>query len=176
MGRSERAGDHRRQAVGSSGERFRSLNRSFAAPPMTRGSPAAMRDGDPRQESAWNPSSAVAGRCRRPDAGDAPRTARHTVQMFNIPGYVGLEPTVRSADQYHHRLSAILESVYHSVRPQPHFCRAPPYNAGPSLVNTWLGNSRGRIDPVAFIELIRLSENPQVTSRTCWLMMRFTVI
>lgn len=32
------------------------------------------------------------------------------------------------------------------------------YNAGPSRVNTWLNNSGGRIDAVAFIESIPFSE------------------
>ncbi|STP22245.1 murein transglycosylase [Escherichia coli] len=32
------------------------------------------------------------------------------------------------------------------------------YNAGPGRVRTWLGNSAGRIDAVAFVESIPFSE------------------
>lgn len=108
-----------------------------------------------RQESAWNPKA------RSPVGAIGlmqvmPSTAQHTVQMFKIPGYVGpsqlLEPqtNIIIGTRY-------LEYVYQQFG-RNRILSTSAYNAGPSRVDTWLGNSAGRIDPVAFIESIPFSE------------------
>ena len=50
-----------------------------------------------------------------------------------------------------------LESVYQQFGDNRIFSSAA-YNAGPGRVRTWLGNSAGRIDAVAFVESIPFSE------------------
>lgn len=108
-----------------------------------------------RQESAWNPKA------RSPvGAGGLmqvmPATATHTVQMYNIPGYVNsnqlLDPQtgIQIGTQY-------LEYVYQQFDSNRIFSSAA-YNAGPSRVRSWLGKSAGRLDAVAFIETIPFSE------------------
>ncbi|RWR00887.1 lytic murein transglycosylase [[Pantoea] beijingensis] len=108
-----------------------------------------------RQESAWNPKA------RSPVGASGlmqvmPATATHTVQSYNIPGYVNssqlLDPqtNIQIGTQY-------LESVYQQFGQNRIFSSAA-YNAGPSRVRTWLGNSAGRLDAVAFIETIPFSE------------------
>ncbi|MFT2162172.1 transglycosylase SLT domain-containing protein, partial [Pseudomonas putida] len=78
-----------------------------------------------------------------------PRTAQHTVQMYNIPGYVG--PSQLFDPQTNITIgTSYLESVYQQFG-RNRILSSAAYNAGPSRVNTWLGNSAGRIDPVAFI-------------------------
>lgn len=85
-----------------------------------------------------------------------PRTAQHTVQMYNIPGYVG--PSQLFDPQTNITIgTSYLESVYQQFG-RNRILSSAAYNAGPSRVNTWLGNSAGRIDPVAFIESIPFSE------------------
>jgi soluble lytic murein transglycosylase len=108
-----------------------------------------------RQESAWNP------KVRSPVGASGlmqimPGTATHTVKMFNIPGYSSpsqlLEPetNINIGTRY-------LQYVYQQFGENRIFASAA-YNAGPGRVRTWLGNSAGRIDAVAFVESIPFSE------------------
>ncbi|MFT4272011.1 MAG: murein transglycosylase [Pantoea sp.] len=108
-----------------------------------------------RQESAWNPKA------RSPVGASGlmqvmPATATHTVKMYNIPGYVNsgqlLDPqtNIQIGTQY-------LDYVYQQFEQNRIFASAA-YNAGPSRVRSWLNNSGGRLDAVAFIETIPFSE------------------
>ncbi len=108
-----------------------------------------------RQESAWNP------KIRSPVGASGlmqvmPVTAQHTVDKFGIPGYsnsnqlLDAETNIQIGTQY-------LESVYQQFD-QNRIYAAAAYNAGPSRVRTWQGNSAGRLDAVAFIETIPFSE------------------
>ena len=108
-----------------------------------------------RQESAWNP------KVRSPVGAsglgvDMPGTATHTVKMFNIPGYsspsqlLDPETNINIGTSY-------LQYVYQQFGNNRIFASAA-YNAGPGRVRTWLGNSAGRIDAVAFVESIPFSE------------------
>ena len=108
-----------------------------------------------RQESAWNPKA------RSPVGASGlmqimPGTATHTVKMFNIPGYSNaaqlLEPEVNINIGTNY-----LQYVYQQFGNNRIFSSAA-YNAGPGRVRTWLNNSGGRIDAVAFIESIPFSE------------------
>ncbi len=108
-----------------------------------------------RQESAWNPKA-------RSPVGAAglmqvmPATAQHTVKVYSLPGYsnssqlLDPETNIQIGTKY-------LESVYQQFGQNRIFSSAA-YNAGPSRVKTWLGNSAGRLDSVAFIETIPFSE------------------
>ncbi|WP_160758800.1 murein transglycosylase [Serratia symbiotica] len=108
-----------------------------------------------RQESAWNPKAqspvGAAGLMQV-----MPRTAQHTVQMFTIPGYVGAsqlfdpQTNITIGTRY-------LEYLYQQFG-RNRILSTAAYNAGPSRVNTWLGNSAGRVDAVAFVESIPFSE------------------
>ncbi len=108
-----------------------------------------------RQESAWNPKAGspvgAAGLMQL-----MPATAAHTVKMYNLPGYVDsrqlLDPqiNIQIGTQY-------LDYVY-QMFDQNRVLSSVAYNAGPSRVRTWLGNSAGRLDVVAFIEAIPFSE------------------
>lgn len=108
-----------------------------------------------RQESAWNP------KVRSPVGASGlmqimPATATHTVKMFNIPGYTSTnqlldpETNINIGTRYLQYVSKQFE--YNRI-----FSSAA-YNAGPGRVKTWLGNSAGRIDAVAFVESIPFSE------------------
>jgi len=108
-----------------------------------------------RQESAWNP------KVRSPVGASGlmqvmPATAAHTVKKFSIPGYTSpsqlLDPetNINIGTTY-------LQSVYDQFGDNRIFASAA-YNAGPGRVRTWLGNSAGRIDAVAFVESIPFSE------------------
>lgn len=108
-----------------------------------------------RQESAWNP------KVRSPVGASGlmqvmPATAAHTVQKFGIAGYTSpgqlLDP-----DTNINIGTTYLESVYQQFENNRIFSSAA-YNAGPGRVRTWLGNSAGRIDAVAFVESIPFSE------------------
>lgn len=108
-----------------------------------------------RQESAWNPKV-------RSPVGAAglmqlmPATAQHTAQMFNISSYMNtsqlLDPQTNITLG-----TAYLEYVYQMFG-RNRILSSVAYNAGPGRVNTWLGNSAGRLDAVAFIESIPFSE------------------
>ncbi|WP_435955336.1 murein transglycosylase [Dryocola sp. BD626] len=108
-----------------------------------------------RQESAWNP------KVRSPVGASGlmqvmPATASHTAQKFGIAGYSSpgqlLDP-----DMNINIGTTYLESVYQQFDNNRIFSSAA-YNAGPGRVRTWLGNSAGRIDAVAFVESIPFSE------------------
>jgi soluble lytic murein transglycosylase len=108
-----------------------------------------------RQESAWNP------KVRSPVGASGlmqvmPATAAHTAQKFGIVGYSSpgqlLDP-----DTNINIGTTYLESVYQQFENNRIFSSAA-YNAGPGRVRTWLGNSAGRIDAVAFVESIPFSE------------------
>ncbi|WP_173636109.1 murein transglycosylase [Paramixta manurensis] len=108
-----------------------------------------------RQESAWNPKA-------RSPVGAAglmqvmPATADHTVKVYGIPGYLNSsqlfdpQTNIQIGTQY-------LESVYQQFG-QNRIYASAAYNAGPSRVRTWRGNSAGRLDAIAFIETIPFSE------------------
>lgn len=108
-----------------------------------------------RQESAWNP------KVKSPVGASGlmqimPGTATHTVKMFNLPSYsnpvqlLDPETNINIGTSY-------LQYVYQQFENNRIFASAA-YNAGPGRVRTWLGNSAGRIDAVAFIESIPFSE------------------
>ena len=108
-----------------------------------------------RQESAWNP------KVKSPVGASGlmqimPGTATHTVKMFNLSGYsnpaqlLDPETNINIGTSY-------LQYVYQQFENNRIFASAA-YNAGPGRVRTWLGNSAGRIDAVAFIESIPFSE------------------
>ncbi len=108
-----------------------------------------------RQESAWNP------KVRSPVGASGlmqimPGTATHTVKMFNLPDYsssaqlLDPETNIQIGTSY-------LQYVYQMFDNNRIFASAA-YNAGPGRVRTWLGNSAGRIDAVAFVESIPFSE------------------
>ena len=108
-----------------------------------------------RQESAWNP------KVRSPVGASGlmqimPGTATHTVKMFNIPGYSS--PSQLLAPETNINIgTSYLQYVYQQFGNNRIFASAA-YNAGPGRVRTWLGNSAGRIDAVAFVESIPFSE------------------
>ena len=108
-----------------------------------------------RQESAWNP------KIRSPVGASGlmqvmPGTAKDTVKMFNIIGYSNptqlLDPltNINIGTSY-------LQHVFGRFENNRIFAAAA-YNAGPGRVNTWLRNSAGKIDAIAFVESIPFSE------------------
>ena len=108
-----------------------------------------------RQESAWNP------KVRSPVGASGlmqimPGTATHTVKMFNIPGYSSPSQLL-DPDTNINIGTSYLQYVYQQFGNNRIFSSAA-YNAGPGRVRTWLGNSDGRIDAVAFVESIPFSE------------------
>ncbi len=108
-----------------------------------------------RQESAWNPKAqspvGAAGLMQV-----MPRTAQHTVQLYGIPGYTS--PSQLFDPQTNITIgTSYLESVYQQFG-RNRILSSAAYNAGPSRVNTWLGNTDGRVDAVAFVESIPFSE------------------
>lgn len=108
-----------------------------------------------RQESAWNP------KVRSPVGASGlmqimPATASHTVQKFGLAGYSSPNQLL-DADTNINIGTTYLESVYQQFENNRIFASAA-YNAGPGRVRTWLGNSAGRIDAVAFVESIPFSE------------------
>jgi len=108
-----------------------------------------------RQESAWNPHA------RSPVGATGlmqlmPTTATHIVQLNGIPGYSNssqlLDPQTNITIG-----TSYLEYVYQMFG-RNRILSSAAYNAGPSRVNTWLNNSAGQIDAVAFVESIPFSE------------------
>lgn len=107
-----------------------------------------------RQESAWNP------RARSPVGAAGlmqlmPATASHTAKMFGIPysqsqQLLDPETNINIGTRY-------LQHVYGQFDNNPILASAA-YNAGPGRVRTWLGNSAGHIDAIAFVESIPFSE------------------
>lgn len=108
-----------------------------------------------RQESAWNPKA------QSPVGASGlmqvmPRTAQHTVQKYGIPGYSS--PSQLFDPQTNITIgTSYLESVYQQFG-RNRILSSAAYNAGPSRVNTWLANTDGRVDAVAFVESIPFSE------------------
>lgn len=108
-----------------------------------------------RQESAWNP------KVRSPVGASGlmqimPGTATHTVKMFSIPGYSSPSQLLQP-DTNINIGTSYLQYVYQQFDNNRIFASAA-YNAGPGRVRSWLGNSAGRIDAVAFVESIPFSE------------------
>ncbi|PWC16773.1 murein transglycosylase [Brenneria corticis] len=108
-----------------------------------------------RQESAWNPQA------RSPVGASGlmqlmPATAQQTAKMSNIAGY-GNSSQLFDPQTNILLGTSYLEYVYQTFG-RNRILASAAYNAGPSRVNTWLRNSAGRIDPVAFIESIPFSE------------------
>ncbi|HHX7270187.1 TPA: murein transglycosylase [Yersinia enterocolitica] len=108
-----------------------------------------------RQESAWNPKA------QSPVGATGlmqvmPRTAEYTVKLNNIPGYVNSSQLLDPVTNIEIGTS-YLEEVYQQFG-RNRILSSAAYNAGPSRVNTWLGNSGGQVDAVAFIESIPFSE------------------
>lgn len=108
-----------------------------------------------RQESAWNP------KVRSPVGASGlmqimPATAAHTVKMYGIPGYSGVSQLL-DPDMNINIGTSYLEYVY-GMFDNNRILASAAYNAGPGRVRTWLGNSAGRIDAVAFVESIPFSE------------------
>lgn len=108
-----------------------------------------------RQESAWNP------KVRSPVGASGlmqvmPATAAHTVSKFGLAGYSSPNQLL-DPDTNINIGTTYLESVYQQFENNRIFSSAA-YNAGPGRVRTWLGNSAGRIDAVAFVESIPFSE------------------
>lgn len=108
-----------------------------------------------RQESAWNP------KVRSPVGASGlmqvmPATAAHTVSQFGLAGYSSPNQLL-DPDTNINIGTTYLESVYQQFENNRIFSSAA-YNAGPGRVRTWLGNSAGRIDAVAFVESIPFSE------------------
>lgn len=108
-----------------------------------------------RQESAWNP------KVRSPVGASGlmqimPGTAKDTVKIFNILGYSNqaqlLDPQTNISIG-----TAYLQHVFGRFENNRIFAAAA-YNAGPGRVNTWMKNSAGSIDAIAFIESIPFSE------------------
>lgn len=108
-----------------------------------------------RQESAWNP------KVRSPVGASGlmqvmPATAKDTVKMFNIMGYSN--PAQLLDPQTNINIgTSYLQHVFGRFENNRIFAAAA-YNAGPGRINTWTGNSAGRIDAIAFIESIPFSE------------------
>jgi soluble lytic murein transglycosylase len=85
-----------------------------------------------------------------------PATAAHTVSKFGLAGYSSPNQLL-DPDTNINIGTTYLESVYQQFENNRIFSSAA-YNAGPGRVRTWLGNSAGRIDAVAFVESIPFSE------------------
>lgn len=108
-----------------------------------------------RQESAWNPQA------RSPVGATGlmqimPATAKQTVKESGITGYVNSSQLINPQKNIEIGTS-YLDSVYQQFGNNRIFASAA-YNAGPSRVTRWLGNSAGRLDAVAFIESIPFAE------------------
>lgn len=107
-----------------------------------------------RQESAFNP------KIRSPVGATGlmqlmPGTAQHTARMYNLnyssPGQL-LDPDTNIS------LGTAYLQYTLGMFDNNRILASAGYNAGPGRVRTWLGNSGGRIDAIAFIESIPFSE------------------
>lgn len=108
-----------------------------------------------RQESAWNPQA------RSPVGATGlmqlmPATAKHTAQKQGISDYVNVSQLTNPTKNIELG-TAYLDDVYQQFG-NNRILASAAYNAGPSRVTRWLGNSAGRIDAVAFVESIPFSE------------------
>lgn len=108
-----------------------------------------------RQESAWNPQA------------QSPVGARGLMQLMpytanDVAKKLGMT-TYKSVNQLLDPSTNIqmgtyyLNSVYTTFG-NNRILAAAAYNAGPHRVNTWLNNSAGRLDAVAFVESIPFTE------------------
>lgn len=108
-----------------------------------------------RQESAWNPQA-------RSSVGASglmqlmPATAQHTAQMTGITHY-GNSSQLFDPETNILLGTTYLEYVYQTFG-NNRILASAAYNAGPSRVNSWLRNSAGRLDALAFIESIPFTE------------------
>ncbi|VDY65911.1 Soluble lytic murein transglycosylase precursor [Shimwellia blattae] len=108
-----------------------------------------------RQESAWNPKiGSPVGASGLMQL--MPATAQHTARMFSIPGYSS-QSQLLDPEMNINLGTSYLQYVIDQFGNNRIFASVA-YNAGPGRVRTWLGNSAGRIDAVAFIESIPFSE------------------
>lgn len=108
-----------------------------------------------RQESAWNPQA------QSPVGATGlmqlmPATAKHTAQKQGISGYVNAGQLTNPVMNIELG-TAYLDDVYQQFG-NNRILASAAYNAGPSRVTRWLGNSAGRIDAVAFVESIPFAE------------------
>lgn len=108
-----------------------------------------------RQESAWNPQA------RSPVGATGlmqlmPETAKHTAKKQGITDYVNTSQLTNPSKNIELG-TAYLNDVYQQFS-NNRILSSAAYNAGPSRVTRWLGNSGGRIDAVAFVESIPFSE------------------
>ncbi len=108
-----------------------------------------------RQESAWNPQA------RSPVGATGlmqlmPATAKHTAQKQGISDYVNVSQLTNPTKNIEIG-TAYLDDVYQQFG-NNRILASAAYNAGPSRVTRWLGNSAGRIDAIAFVESIPFSE------------------
>lgn len=85
-----------------------------------------------------------------------PATAQHTAKKGNLSGYVN------SSQLFDPETNILLGTTYlddlYQTFNNNRILASAAYNAGPSRVNTWLKNSTGRLDLVAFIESIPFTE------------------
>ncbi|SFC04609.1 soluble lytic murein transglycosylase [Pragia fontium DSM 5563 = ATCC 49100] len=108
-----------------------------------------------RQESAWNPQaqSPVGARGLMQLM---PATAKQTAKRNDINHYSNVsqlfdpQTNIRLGTSY-------LEHTYQTFN-RNRILAAAAYNAGPGRVNSWLNNSAGRLDAVAFVESIPFNE------------------
>ncbi|WP_409339362.1 murein transglycosylase [Providencia rustigianii] len=108
-----------------------------------------------RQESAWNPQA------QSPVGATGlmqlmPATAKHTAKKQGISNYVNTSQLTNPVMNIELG-TAYLDDVYQQFG-NNRILASAAYNAGPSRVNRWLGNSAGRIDAIAFVESIPFSE------------------
>lgn len=108
-----------------------------------------------RQESAWNPQaqSPVGARGLMQLM---PATAKQTAKKNQMTHYSNVsqlfdpQTNIQLGTNY-------LEYTYQMFG-RNRILAAAAYNAGPNRVNTWLNNSAGRLDAVAFVESIPFTE------------------
>lgn len=108
-----------------------------------------------RQESAWNPQA-------RSSAGAIglmqlmPATAKYTAQKNHITDYQQPSQLLNPATNI--KLgTAYLQLMYQQFG-ENRILATAAYNAGPSRVRSWLNNSNGKLDAIAFIESIPFTE------------------
>jgi soluble lytic murein transglycosylase len=108
-----------------------------------------------RQESAWNPQaqSPVGARGLMQIM---PKTAKETAKMIDLKSYQNVNQLLDPETNIQIG-TAYLEYVYQTFG-NNRILAAAAYNAGPHRVTSWLANSGGRIDAVAFVESIPFNE------------------
>lgn len=108
-----------------------------------------------RQESAWNPQaqSPVGARGLMQLM---PKTAQETAKKAQFTDYKGTSQLFDPETNIHLGTS-YLDFVFQNFD-NNRILAAAAYNAGPHRVNTWLANSAGRINAIAFVESIPFNE------------------